>query len=42
MYSVVVWVTKKEVGPMLDLCFRLQEKFEAQGLSVGVSTREAR
>ena len=42
MYSVVVWVSKKEIGPMLDLCIRLQEEFERQGLSVGVSTREAR
>ncbi len=42
MYSVVVWVTRKKVGPMLDLCIRLQEAFERQGLSVGVSTREAR
>jgi hypothetical protein len=42
MYSVVVWVSKKEIGPMLDLCIRLQEKFEQQGLSVGVSTRATR
>lgn len=42
MYSVVVWVTQKKVGAMLDLCIRLQEEFERQGLSVGVSTREAR
>lgn len=42
MYSVVVWVTTKKVGPMLDLCIRLQEAFEQQGLSVGVSTREVR
>ena len=42
MYSVVVWVTQKEIGPMLDLCIRLQEEFERQGLPVGVSTREAR
>ena len=42
MYSVVVWVTKKDIRPMLDLCIRLQEEFERQGLSVGVSTREVR
>ena len=40
MYSVVVWVTQKQVGAMLDLRIRLQEEFERQGLPVGVSTRE--
>lgn len=43
MYSVVVWVTiKEEVSRMLDLCLSLQDKFELQGLPVGVSTREVR
>jgi len=42
MCSVVVWVSKKEIGPMFDLCMRLQEEFERHGLPVGVSMREVR
>ena len=39
-YSVVVFVTKKQVGEMLNLCFDLEEEFEKQGFEVSISTRE--
>ena len=39
-YSVVVFVTKKQVEEMLNLCFDLEEEFENQGFEVSISTRE--
>ena len=41
-HSVVVFVTKKQVEEMLNLCFDLEEEFENQGFEVSISTREKR